>query len=158
MAPVSVGVAVVSVISPAAFASTRIPMSSTSWRRELRASTRRRWVDAAASLGTLTSNRTVPGLPGPAVDTVDDEAATEERRSPTGGYGRHGERHIGRLVGATVRSKLTFDPGATATAEYGVVTSSPFAAAAAGTNAVSITVPAASTVVARMRKARAIRA
>ena len=152
-APVSSGVFVVSVIAPAASALTRTVTGSVSAAPPPRALTRMLAVPSAASAGTVTSRRTLPALPG---DTARPSTtkpppirpAVQPFGTPVNDSATSAER-----VELTVRSKLTLLPGATATAGYGVVTSSPFAAPTVGARTVRTSDEMTSAAVAGARRA-----
>ena len=131
-APVSSGVLVVSVMLPAASALTRIEIGSTSSAPPPRAVTR--MVDElfVASAGTVTSSRAVPGLPGAAATASTTLPPPMRLAVQPLGMPLNDSATSAARVDDTVRSKLTLLPGATATAGYGVVTSSPFVAPTVG--------------------------
>ncbi len=157
MRPVSVGVDVVSVMSPAASASTRTEICSTSWAPPPRAVTRIVEVPAAASAGTSTSSRTSAAVPEVTATASTTNPPPSRLAVQPSGTPLRASATLAVRVESTVRSKLTFVPGATATAGKGVVTSRPSSAETAGASVHRTRIEMTSAVVARVDRAKLLR-
>jgi hypothetical protein len=114
--PVRTGVLVVTEMSPAALAFTRIEIGRESLRLPSVALTVRLWFASWASAGTWTSRRTVASIPGPASTPSTTKPPPWSVAVQPVGTPDTLRATLPWLVEVTLRSKLAFAPGATATA------------------------------------------